>query len=764
MQCGTINRVQVNIEAKSLLAKLMATENIWVRHQNVETAAFDLVNRTLILPIWDNVSDVLYTLLVGHEVAHALYDERTTMADLGKRIDPKNPKVASMYWNVVADARGERLIKQPYPGLRRIFSAGYKELFDKGFFGVQDVDTINKMNLIDRINIHFKLGHLVEVDFAPDEQVFVAKVEQTLSQADVVSVAKEIYDWAKQNENEEQLPQSLQDLIDELSGTSDPKDSDREEDGNPSKNDPPKKTSKPKPSKAPKKKFDKKDASEDGDDSNSTSEDKAVGGISETENGTEVSKDSSLSETNANGEETSATKTEKTPLTPVDPGSAPMSITQAALEEHLQSIQDKTTNYVYLSTPTPNLKNIVEGYKSVHARIRKSEFYTTASSWEYFRNKRPREAVFTQAEREFIAFRKSNAPKVDYLFQQFEMRKQADRYARTLTHKTGALDTLRLHSYRTEEDLFKTLDVLSDSMNHGLLYVVDWSGSMNASMPGTLEQLILLCMFCRKAAIPFEVYSLTTGGTDAFSTKPGELMYAPNFKMRCYLSSEMSAKEFNDACVNLFSLMPNGTFSGSSSETLVGCTPLNEAITTSVDLIASLRKRTKAQIINAVFLTDGDANTVSSYVDEKGQIKNLYGKNTYLIEDPFTHKVYEFVPGRLTPTLYEILRDRGRIRVVGFYIGGAWEGFFRNLSKAQRSALTKSFKEDGYVVATDWGYDELYITKSGEALRVKDVSLDVDVALDSEKYLDAVAKKFSEGRIAIKKNRMMLDRFITMIA
>ena len=43
---------------KSRLAKLLAEEDIHVVHKPVETAAFDVKNRELVLPIWKDISKV----------------------------------------------------------------------------------------------------------------------------------------------------------------------------------------------------------------------------------------------------------------------------------------------------------------------------------------------------------------------------------------------------------------------------------------------------------------------------------------------------------------------------------------------------------------------------------------------------------------------------------------------------------------------------------------------------------------------------------
>ena len=62
------------IDSKSLLAKLMATENLTVEQKNVRTASFDVKNRILTVPKLDEkISSQLYDLFMGHEVGHALY-------------------------------------------------------------------------------------------------------------------------------------------------------------------------------------------------------------------------------------------------------------------------------------------------------------------------------------------------------------------------------------------------------------------------------------------------------------------------------------------------------------------------------------------------------------------------------------------------------------------------------------------------------------------------------------------------------------------
>ena len=67
------NPMAVSHEIKSQLAKLLATEDLVVEHKKVQTACFNVHTRVLTLPLWEKASGLVYDLLVGHEVGHALF-------------------------------------------------------------------------------------------------------------------------------------------------------------------------------------------------------------------------------------------------------------------------------------------------------------------------------------------------------------------------------------------------------------------------------------------------------------------------------------------------------------------------------------------------------------------------------------------------------------------------------------------------------------------------------------------------------------------
>ncbi len=222
--------------------------------------------------------------------------------------------------------------------------------------------------------------------------------------------------------------------------------------------------------------------------------------------------------------------------------------------------------------------------------------------------------------------------------------------------------------------------------------------------------------------------------------------------MRNYLSSRMTSEQFYQACIGLFKLM-NSNFSQSGKDGLVGSTPLDEAVITSMELIDIMRKRTNAQIVNAVFLTDGGANGVYQFLDHKGLVGNM-SEHQFILEDHKTFHQYLLVPGEMTPTLLQLVRDRKNVNVVGFFIGTYYESFFK---KANKSELKRSWDENGFVISTECGYNELYILRS-ERLKIKDT----EKLMGSN--IEDIAKKFTANLSSMSKQRVILDKFIKQIA
>ena len=96
------------------------------------------------------------------------------------------------------------------------------------------------------------------------------------------------------------------------------------------------------------------------------------------------------------------------------------------------------------------------------------------------------------------------------LAKDFERKKAAFEYSRSRTAKSGKLDPLKLHAYKTSEDIFLTTTQLAQAKSHGIMMFLDLSGSMAELIEDVTAQAITIAMFCRQVNIPFEAYSFTT--------------------------------------------------------------------------------------------------------------------------------------------------------------------------------------------------------------------------------------------------------------
>ena len=200
---------------------------------------------------------------------------------------------------------------------------------------------------------------------------------------------------------------------------------------------------------------------------------------------------------------------------------------------------------------------------------------------------------------EYNQFKRDAQKEVSYLVKEFECKKAASAYARAATSRTGVLDTARLHTYKFNEDLFKKVTVLPDGKNHGLVFILDWSGSMSREMLDTVKQLYNLIWFCKKVSIPFDVYAFTNewkrreqDPTGQWNPVDNELPYEPqeynfrveeDFSLMNLFTSGVRTNELEHQLKNIwriasvFSNYYGSRYSYPTRLCLSG-TPLNEAL------------------------------------------------------------------------------------------------------------------------------------------------------------------------------------------
>jgi hypothetical protein len=692
------------IDSKSILAKLMATEDLIVEQRNVATAFFDVKNRILTVPILDkDISPQLYDLFMGHEVGHALY---TPLDGLMKS---KEEKMNMGILNIVEDSRIERKIKYKYPGLKNSFVKAYQELLEKDFFATEGKD-LNEYNFIDRVNLHCKGGAGLAIKFNETERDLLKDIESTETFDQVIEVTKRVIDYMKMIEEEKQKyddPGEGNELgEDEGDNESDQPNYDEDEEGN----------------------------------SNQYSDEPS-------EDDVEEPKEKDSSNKTGTGQQDDSEKNIR-------------SLTDEAYrknEHQLFSNDDTQINYVNI--PEFDVNQIFD-YKDVYKKYREDNYDIDKKGFDKFR-------------------RESNKV-VSYLVKEFEMRKNADQLKRASTSKTGDLNLNRIFSYQFNEDIFKKVTVVPGGKSHGLIIFLDWSGSMAQHIGNTVKQLLNLVMFCKKVNIPFEVYSFIeeTVGEEMvnFKVKPNDIS-TYSFGIINLLSSRMSSKDFVYAGAALMHIAGVNTYRNIVRTpywmSLSG-TPLNEIIIAAMEIVPHFQKKNKLQIVNTVFLTDGDGHPLTNvYTDYTGYTRDLRkgsnGKeaNKIIIRDPKTKNEEQYDTKRYnnfqTTCLIKLLKARTNSNVIGFYIAhgrdyrSKVDQFFGN--NKEYEAIKEAARKDRYCIVNNAGFNEYYLLRS-EAMNTDENNELIVKENATTRGIVSAFNKYASGRV---NNRVVLNRFIDLI-
>lgn len=186
------------LNTRGTLAKLLATENLIVQHKSgASTASFNTEDRVLTLPVLETTNENVYNLMTAHEVGHALWTPPYWFEQVPDDI-PFD------FVNVIEDVRIEKLIQNKFPGLRSDFSRGYDALNQDDFFDIKDKNT-SEMSLIDRINLHFKLGARALITFTKEEQTYVNMIDEADTYQKVCLAAKMLCDYLKAKRTEDEI-------------------------------------------------------------------------------------------------------------------------------------------------------------------------------------------------------------------------------------------------------------------------------------------------------------------------------------------------------------------------------------------------------------------------------------------------------------------------------------------------------------------------------------------------------------------------------
>lgn len=208
------------IECTSLLAKLLAEENIAIMHDStLSSAKFDLVKRVLALPVYNDMSGDNFDGMMSTEVAHALWTPVTQYNAVVKRLTSLNPEYEQII-KMIEGVRVEKHLKRKYPGLSGTLSKMYLDFWDKNYFGISHMPLEN-LNIVDKLNIGSKVPWF-DIPMDSYEETFKQDLNRVETFQDACVLARDIIDYLKQKqeEYEKSLTENQGDENDENDGES----------------------------------------------------------------------------------------------------------------------------------------------------------------------------------------------------------------------------------------------------------------------------------------------------------------------------------------------------------------------------------------------------------------------------------------------------------------------------------------------------------------------------------------------------------------
>ena len=643
----------------------------------------------------------------------------------------KEYKIPPQFVNVVEDARIEKLMKRRYPGLAKTFFNGYKELADDDFFQIKD-DNLETYNLADRANLWFKIGNFTDILIERGEETdIINQIAETETFADVLIAAEALYKYCK-HKQEEETKISLDNLESQQSGANEQPASDFS-DQQEGENDQP------------------ESEGSDGAPSSETSQQQQQ-------------------PTNQGGE-----KNEELEVKTMD-----------SLEEALKDLVGRDTwENVYLELPKLELDKVIVPNQEIHVRCKEE--------WNSYLEKIDSSSadVFGEVDRQFVEFKRSAQKEVNYLVKEFECRKAADSYARASTARTGVLDCSKLHTYKYNEDLFKKVTTLADGKNHGLVFVLDWSGSMCDVMTDTIKQLFNLIWFCKKVAIPFEVYAFTTeyplvkysedGKANlrelAYERKDGLVHVGEWFSMMNLLTSKVNGKTLEEQMKNIFRLAYANHRNHYSRYSIplglsLSGTPLNEALISLHQILPKFQKENKLQKVQCVILTDGEACMIKYHREVKRHWEDgpflgtsTIGANAF-IRDRKTGHTYSCDGDwwKFTDILLRNLRDNFTdinfigIRVLESRDAGNFIRRYCGFYGPEHDKVMSTWRKEKAFTLKKSGY-HAYFGLSATALAQ---NTEFEVAEDATKT--QIKSAFVKSLKSKKMNKKILGEFIELVA
>lgn len=362
------------------------------------------------------------------------------------------------------------------------------------------------------------------------------------------------------------------------------------------------------------------------------------------------------------------------------------------------------------------------------------------------------EKEYEKWNKKYKKFQKANKQSITKMVLDFNRKKSANIAKRVKKKETGVIDERLLHTYRWNDRIFKTKKIVPEGKNHGIIMLVDCSGSMVEfeKFESAIKQALILVDFCRKVGIKYKVVGF---GNTKFkkreeakykndsSKKHLEMRYVP--LLREWFSHEQTLKQ-HDFMATYMTFKTKKHRSGFLADGPNSGTPLIDSIFLLRQIALKFKQEENIDILNTITLTDGSSNN-SSFLDfDKGIVSKL---SSY---DPLTRSIYRTSDADDLKNILKFYKKVVGGNIIGFDItNGGYYGYGSPTS--------------GIEVREDWqGYDHHY-TFSFKSI-YDDAKKVIRQDKEIPKSVEELSSNFNQKGVTRNNEKILLSKFIDIIS
>jgi hypothetical protein len=389
---------------------------------------------------------------------------------------------------------------------------------------------------------------------------------------------------------------------------------------------------------------------------------------------------------------------------------------------------------------------------TIYESMPESDYYTYSDFIKLFHDRFQNFDSYGYRKR-VVEFLNSISRSVAYMAQEFEMKKAAARYKNAKVSTSGKIDINRVFKYKIDDEIFANRMIFKDDKRHGMVILLDGSGSIARMYSNMIRQVILLTEYAKKINVPFKVFMF---GSEMQGHRWSSNSYEYDYEQHKFSNSIIYNTIRTDVKTNYFYEVLSSEMSREDyykaaeilmfGKTSFGGTPTGEAMLRIESIAAKFFNAHNITNRKLFVVTDGSPTDTNAYL------------GNYVVVDPVTEKHYRTnAAATYTPIsmIGAIFKDRYDIDMVSMVLSS---------SRRELSDFIPSDSDDFEKAVTDKSYNKNKFVKVKDtmglpifSIRPTQAETEIEIKVDSNTSVAAAANQLTKAMSKMQVSQVLLQ-------